>query len=412
MKLGGLSGPMSHAALRRSPSRSPVPIQSLAILVSVLALVIAASPASTPRDTPASQGASGAAIVAAAACATPGRAARDVSLAEPKYALAKGDSVTTVYEFSVVNTTLPSIHVRVNAPSFFANFVLANGSKLSVYTPPRAFNISNSSWTAASAATTKKVLTQAETFSATTAVTMTTELVGVMATAADGTVELAFRWQWTITYASNGSSISSPWSPLRSTGADPTIFYPAPYVELASTSNSTVAIGGTFTAYLLGSISGTEFNSELEYATTGNVVHHQATYTAVGNSTPDAVSVVIESTIGAFSPATMLDHVRNSCGSLLYSISVKAIYAPSATVQFLVQPASCGPITFNGTSYGNDTSTKLAPSTASFAISPGSCAGQSFVNWTFTDGLYLKSPTTGSNTVVVSSSATLTARFT
>ena len=105
-------------------------------------------------------------------------------------------------------------------------------------------------------------------------------------------------------------------------------------MQLVSTTNTTLAIGATFTAYLLGAIFGTFFNSELKYATTGNVVHHQAVYTSVGNSTAVAVPVVIESTIGPFSPATMLDHVRNSCGSLLYSISVKAIYAPRATVQF------------------------------------------------------------------------------
>jgi hypothetical protein len=395
----------------KTRSRALGPGLAVTVLLAAIVFVLVASPIGTPRTLPASQSGS-ASISPNTTCATPGRAARDVSLAEPKYSLAKGDSLSTIYEFSVVNTTLPSIHVRVNAPSLFGQFVLANGTKLSVYTPPRSFNISNTNWTLASLATTKKVMTQAESFSTTTSATMTTELVGVMATAADGTVELGFRWMWTITYASNGTSVSSPWSPLRSTGADPTIFYPAPYVELASTSNATVAIGGTFTAYLLGYISGTFFNSELEYSTTGNVVHHQATYTAVGNTTPVAVSVVIESTIGGFAPATMLDHVRNSCGSLLYSISVKAIYADSATVQFITQPSTCGPISFNGTNYVNGSTKTVVPSTTSYSISPGTCAGQSFVNWTFTDGLYLKSLTTASNSVIVSSTGTLTARFT
>ena len=369
-------------------------------------------PALTPApDHPVPATANGA-TTAATVCATPGRAARDVSLAEPHYTLAKGDSLSTTYEFSVVNTTLPSIHVRVNAPSFFGQFTLANGSKLSVYTPPRALNISNSSWTASSLATTKKVMTQNTTFSTTISATMTTELVGVMATAADGTVELGFRWEWTITYASTGTTVSSPWSPLRSTGADPTIFYPAPYVQLVSTTNTTLAIGATFTAYLLGAISGTFFNSELEYATTGNVVHHQAVYTSVGNSTAVAVPVVIESTIGPFSPATMLDHVRNSCGSLLYSISVKAIYAPRATVQFAIQPSTCGAFSFNGSARANGSSVTVVPSTTTYAISPGTCAGATFVNWSFTPGLYLKTTTLASNTVTVSASGTLTARYT
>ncbi|MCI4360787.1 MAG: hypothetical protein L3J91_03715, partial [Thermoplasmata archaeon] len=230
-------------------------------------------------------------------------------------------------------------------------------------------------------------------------------------TAADGTVELGFRWQWTVTFAANGSTVSSPWSPLQSTGSAPTIFYPAPYVELASTTNTTVEIGSTFTAYVLGAISKTEFNSELEYATTGNVVHHQATYTPTGNATPDHVRVVIESTIGAFSPAAMLDHLRNICGSLLYSIALTAVYAPSATVQFQVQPVSCGPISFNATSYANGTGTRIVPSTTSYSIAAGTCSGHAFAGWSFSDGLYLKSPTKSSNTVIVSSSGNLTARY-
>jgi hypothetical protein len=396
---------------RRTPSQRAVLAPVCSLLVVVLALGILSVPTAGSRGASGLQGASNAAAASISACAMPDRAARDVSIGEPKHALAKGDTLSTTYEFSVANTTLSSIHVRVNAPSFFGQFILANGSKLSVYTPPRAVNLSNTSWSPASVTTTKKVMTQNESFS-TSAATMTSELVGVMATAAEGTVELAFRWSWTVTYASNGTSYSSSWSPLRSTGADPTIFYPAPYVELVSTSNTTVPIGSTFTAYLLGTISGAEFNSELEYASTGNVVHHQLTYTPVGNTTPAAVTVVVESTIGGFAPATMLDHVRNGCGPLLYSITIHAVYPAAATVQFLTQPATCGPIVFNGTSFANGTSTTLAPSTASLAISPGTCAGATFVNWSFSDGIYLKSPTLASNTVIVSSSANLTARFT
>jgi hypothetical protein len=198
--------------------------------------------------------------------------ARDVNLAAPTFKLASGDSLTSSYEFEIVNTTLSPVHLVLTVPSFFAKFPLTTGSSISTYLSPRTITITTlSTWTNASLATKTSVMTSATTFSGSSA-TMSTQFIAVMGNAAYQTVTLAFRWDWSVTFASNGTKTTSPWSVVSLTGKTPTTFYPAPTVQLVSTSNSTVDIGATFSTYLSGAISDTLFHSVLEYASTGNVM--------------------------------------------------------------------------------------------------------------------------------------------
>jgi hypothetical protein len=336
-------------------------------------------------------------------------AAMHVPLHTPRVTLHAGDVLTSQFELKVNSTTLSPLDVRLNIPSYFANFPLANGTTLETYLPPRTMDLTNLSWSNPALASKAKTMTATTTF-ATTDAQMTSQLLSMMATAPYGTLSLAFRWHWSVTYASNGSTLTSSWTVPTAKGKA-TIFHPAPYVDLASTSNTTTAIGAAFTADVLGATSQTTFYSVLEYAATGNVIRNTPTSTPKGNATPDAIPVVILPYSGPMAPAALLDHLRNACGALLYSITVHAVYAAQANVTMTVSPSSCGPLTFNGTKYPSGSVAKLVPSPAYLAASVGTCAGHTFSGWRSASGVSVNASTSTSTTAVVSASGSLTATF-
>lgn len=336
--------------------------------------------------------------------------ARDVALAAPTFSLASGDLLTVSYELRVASTTLSTIDLDVYAPSLFAKFPLSNGTTLQSYLAPRTVLLTNSSWSNASLASHSKTTTGPTRFSGSSA-SMTTELLAFMGTASYQTVTLAFRWDWSVTFASNGTTVTSPWSFVATGGAHPTTFYPAPYVQRVAEGNTTVAIGGNFTVTLSGAISRTAFHSVLEYASTGNVLRNQATLTKAGNVSPDVASVTILPFQGSLAPALLLDHVRNVCGALLYSIGLTAVYAASGSVTLLAQPASCGPITFNGTAYASGSLVSLRPSSTGVSASVGACSGMTFQGWSRTAGVWVSPSTSMSTTATISANGTLTASF-
>jgi hypothetical protein len=337
--------------------------------------------------------------------------ARNVNLANPTFALAIGDTITSSYEFEVVNTSLAPLHLVLTVPSFFAKFPLSSGSSISAYLSPRTITITSTlTWTNSSLATKAYVLTSAATFSKSSA-TMSTQFIAIMGNAAYQTVTLAFRWDYSVTFHSNGTKSTSPWSVVSITGKTPTTFYPAPVVQLVSTSNTTVQIGATFSTYLSGAISDTLFHSVLEYASTGNVMRDPSTETAVGNSTPDLVAVTVLPATGPLVPSALLDHVRNVCSALLFSISVTAVFAPSATVTVKAQPSSCGPVSFDGSSYASGSKPVVVPSATALSLVAGSCAGYSFLGWNATAGASIASGKSASTSVTISATGSVTARY-
>jgi hypothetical protein len=337
--------------------------------------------------------------------------ARNVNLANPIFALATGDSIAATYEFEVVNSTLSPLHLVLTVPSFFAKFPKSTGGSVSIYLPPRTITLTGTStWTNSTLATKSIVLTAQTNFSKSSA-TMSTQFIAIMGNAAYQTVTLAFRWDYSVTFASNGTKSTSPWSVVSITGKTPTTFYPAPFVQLVSTSNTTVEIGATFSTYLSGAISDTLFHSVLEYAATGNVMRDPSTDTPVGNSTPDLVAVTVLPATGPLSPSALLDHVRNVCSALLFSISVTAVYAPSATVTVKAEPSTCGPVNFDGTAYASGSKPVVVPSATALALVAGACSGHSFLGWNATAGASITAGKSASTTVTISATGSVTARY-
>jgi hypothetical protein len=337
---------------------------------------------------------------------------RNVSQATPSTALSAGDALAATYEFRVYATNLSPLSVRVYSPTFTAIFPLASGPAYRLTFPPRSFVLNNTSWTSGTAVRINHTLTNGIAFSPTAAPYFYSARIAIMAAAPYGTLALDFRWQWTAYHATTGAQVSSPWSPSgRTTGGNPSVFDPSPYVQLATTDNRTVTIGTSFEIDLLGAISHTRFFDEIENASNGNVIRTNFSYTGPSNATPFPAYIEILRSTGSLRPVTLLEHVRNNCMELLYSITLHAVYPSSANVTFRTLTPGCGPIVFNGTPYSNGSSRVMAPSSHSYGATVGACPGHAFSSWKTWGGVSVSNANSNSTQIEISATGGLTVRF-
>ncbi len=342
--------------------------------------------------------------------ATDTGSSRDVPLAPPGFPLSARDSLTVSYEFAIHNVSHRAASLRLTVPSFTAMFPLTSGSTFEAFLPPRALWLNGTAWSSSSLASKTKVAGGVTSFAKTPA-TMTSQLVAIMANASYQTATIVFRWDWAVTFATNGTTISSPWSRVATNGTQSGPFYPAPYVGLVSTSSTSPEIGSKFTAFLSGATSNTNFRSVLEYASTGREIRNDETITGPGNATSAGVSVLILPYQSSLAPSTLLDHVRDYCLSLLYSISLHVVYAPSANVTLSVWPPRCGPVVFNGTAFRNGGTIRVTPSSSGVSIGAPSCSGWLFHGWSRSAGVWVGSPGLASTNATISASGNLTASY-
>ncbi len=122
----------------------------------------------------------------------------------------------------------------------------------------------------------------------------------------------------------------------------------------------------------------------------GSVVQAQGT-TVATNAVTANVSIPVLNYDSYLPPGSYLVHIHDVCGAILYNKLIKAVFAPSALVTFYIQPSFCGPLTFNGTKFGNDTSAKFVPSTVPYAFTVGKCSGHTFKTWVTTGALHIAS---------------------
>ncbi|MCI4368501.1 MAG: hypothetical protein L3K09_02920 [Thermoplasmata archaeon] len=338
--------------------------------------------------------------------------ARDSTTPIPTFSMASGDKLSSSYQVRIITTTLSPINVAVHVPALLTKFPQAYGPYLPLPLPAHLFTLTTLGWTKASLTTTQLTLNASASFSSTLPAEITSQLVGVSANVSYGNITLAFRWFWSATFASNATTVNGPFSKMGRGGSDPAIFDPAPYVSLVSTSNATAApIGTNFIANLAGAVVDTRFISELEYATNGKVVQISTLDTNPNTTAPVALGVPILSRGTTLGPAGMLNHVRNICGILLYSIPVQTVYDHNVSVHLFASPAACGPITFNGSSYPSGASAIINASAASVPISVPSCSGHAFHIWTYTRGVYLGVTYRNVTSAVISAGGNLTAKF-
>lgn len=324
--------------------------------------------------------------------------------------LPPGSDVSVSYELSAVQLPSGSASVPVAVPSIFAVFPLVSNGTLSVYLAPRSLSVGLGAWTPPAQATASRPITTALTFDANASPFLTTQRLGLMAPEPYGTIEVAVRWQWTVTPA-GGAPEPGGWTSPSVGGPYPSVLFPAPQVTLLGTAGTTLTTGSNFTAFLDGAIGATNFTLKLENASTGRNLEAVTLATPPGNATPLSASIPMVSTVGPLVPGNYLVHVHNACGVILYSIGVRLSYPASANVTVGIAPSSCGPVLVNGTTLRNGQSAELAPSSGSYGLSAPSCGNLSFAGWSTSGGLYVGAPGSPSTTLDVSSSGTLSARY-
>jgi hypothetical protein len=344
--------------------------------------------------------------------AGPTPAALYIHAKNPTVNLSAGDTMTVVYEFMVSGFTSAVLGEAVHIPSVQASFPLSNGTTLPFVLPHRVIVIQNGSWTAPSLATDTKSIKAAYTFGNPAQATLSSQKIAVMASnSVYGNLTLEFRWMWSVNQTANGHGVTvGAWTHPTANAFPPSIFEPAPLVNLVSRNGPTVTIGTVADANLTGAISSTSFLVELEYPS-GDVFNTITETTPAGNTTPFRAHILMMSVDNNLAPTKALLHVHDHCGAIIYSLSEVAVYNASATLRINVAPSTCGPVTFNGTAYANRSSITLVPSPTSYTISVAACAGHTFSGWAGNNGVDPDPVGHLSASVVVSADGTLTAKF-
>ncbi|MCI4345978.1 MAG: hypothetical protein L3K07_04425 [Thermoplasmata archaeon] len=331
-------------------------------------------------------------------------------LNEPTTNLSTGGRITEILEYAVVNYTAADLGISVHFPSLFFTFPLAPSGTFSASLSPQILNISGSGWTNGAHTSRSSIVPGGLQFPSGGQARMSTEKLAIQANVPYGNLTLEFRWMWNVTQ-SNGTVSKSPWTTPKSTYGGgvtlPSIFYPAQYISFLSgpANGQSITIGTNYTAQLGGPVGGRYFFLELENSV-GHVVKAHAN-TIAANATTGNVTITIINYDKYLPPGKYLVHIHDVCGAILYNKQITAVFAPSASVTFYVQPALCGSITFNGTSFANITSSSFAPSTTPYLFTIPHCVGHSFKSWSDTGFLHL----TSGGHLLVSYNGTFTVQY-
>jgi hypothetical protein len=331
--------------------------------------------------------------------------------AAPNTTLTVGETLTVAYQFEAVNYSAANFGVRVRMPTTLALFPNASGGHLQLYGAPTWTTVRGSNWSNLSAGSTRHVITSTLVLSNASAAVLSTQKIAVMATTGFGTLELSFRWTWWVSSAT-GTLLSGPYSLANGTAFHPTIFHPAPYVQLLSTSGATGIIGTNYTLTLAGATANEEFHLELEHASNGQVVDSVSRFGATTNVTPLSANITLLGSDMVLAPGKMLLHLHNHCAAMLYSVPITVAYAPAATVRVQVSPTSCGSLDLNHTAYASGARVHLVPSGSRIPLSIGNCIGQTFSHWNSTGAVDVASDNATKTSVQIAYNGTLTAVYT
>ena len=323
----------------------------------------------------------------------PSPSALYVPTSEPTVNLSSGGQITGTMEFAVVNYTSSDIGISVYFPTVYFTFPLAPTGNFSMTTSPQTLDITGSGWTNGAHTNHSETVAAGLGFIPKGKDRLSTQKIAIQANVPYGKLTLEFRWMWKLTQP-NGTAVSSSWTTPKSTYTSgsstlPSIFFPAQYVQFITGpgNGQKVTIGTTYTALLGGPVAGKYFFLEMENGA-GKVVQAHA-QTIAANVTTATVTIVILNYDHYLAPGLELIHVHDVCGAILYNKLIDAVFAPKVTVTFYLQPGFCGPMTFNGTKFANNTSGTFVPSTTPYAFSVPKCSGYTFKNWTDTGGLHI-----------------------
>jgi hypothetical protein len=313
------------------------------------------------------------------------------------------------YEYAVVNYTPSDAQVQIYLPTLMAVFPTAGGTPLETVFSPAVAQPSGAGWQTPAFATRSYLSAGTVSFGGAPAV-LSSQKIAVLSSVPYGEIALEFRWHWILRNPGSSDAVG-PWTVptpnVQWPSALPSIFLPAPYVNIVSTSGSPAYIGSEFTAYLTGAVSGRSFFLELEAASNGLSIQTQNNSVPVGGNSSYPVRILLLNYDGYLFPGAYLVHIHDACGALLRSVPVTLGYASNATITFSISPASCPGVEFNGHNYTNGARAVVVPSANPYPVVIPDCQGASFLNWTTSGGLHVES----SAGILVSSNGTLTVTY-
>jgi hypothetical protein len=332
-------------------------------------------------------------------------------IAVPSKNLTAGGNLSADMEVAAVNWTPAVSNITIHFPSVFFNFPLASGGKAQLFLSNRSFTMNFTGWSAPSLGQTKNYNYPAGlAFKAHAKAVIDSMKLAVVANADYGQITIEVRWQW-IYQPHTGVTVHGPWS-VPTTAANwpssvPSIFYPAPYTTLLGTSGINGTIGTNWTATLGGDVAARGFFLEMEDVS-GTVVQ-DLLQSAPPNVTTYSVHIPLLNYNNQLPPAPYLVHIHDACGAMLYSKTVHAVFASSASIRFFLTPSACAgrSIVFGGSSFANGSIGTFAPSSAAYTFSIPYCAGYHFHGWSTTGALHIA---TG-HTMDVSYNGTFTVNY-
>ncbi len=332
-----------------------------------------------------------------------------VSQPEPTQNLSAGGTITGHLAFRVLNYVPSDNAIQLYFPSTFFTFPMVTGGNFSYSVGLQWVPITGPGWLTPAALTKSEVAPNGINFVPNGYSRLSTQKLSIMANATYGTIEVEFKWHWSIEQPNSSKIDSHIWSvPSNFTGTHgtlPSVFFPAPYVSYLGGTGATAYAGQTFTAELGANVAGRYFFLEMEYGG-GHVVQDQG-FSAPAGATTFNVSIPFLNYDHYLVPGLLLIHIHDSCGALLYNKVVKVTFPPYANITFYTVPATCGTITFNGTAYTNGENGTYTPSLTPYTLTHQACAGYKFSGWHTTGGISIQ----GSHSILVTSNGTFTVDY-
>jgi hypothetical protein len=191
--------------------------------------------------------------------------------------LAKGSTLVVSYEVGVTHAARPVGGRIVYLPSLNGVFPISTGGSVSVFGAPRNLTLAGNAWSPPINLT--KTLTVPENLTSASSATLTSSKIAVMSNSTYGALTLEFRWSFVATPSgTNVTAFVSPWTTPNASAASPflpSIFFPADFVALASTSPRPAPAGSIFDLKLKGTVANTTFRIVVEYPSNGTETFSQ-----------------------------------------------------------------------------------------------------------------------------------------
>jgi hypothetical protein len=294
-----------------------------------------------------------------------------------------GDLMNITFEWEVLPYQPAFNGTLVHIPSVVTNFTVIKNPNLIILFPQRNVTIAGPNWSNASLASMTKHITTHFFFSTKDAY-ISTQRIGVMANVTYNTFKLEFRWHWSI-WKTNGTTVTGNWS-NNTAGLfhHQDLIIPAPLVYLQPTTVRTLTVGSIFTARLTGLVANQgDWLLEMEYPN-GSVTTWERQWGPNGTTNYYNATIPMQSLGGRVTPGQYLVHIHTPHGAIIFSITVHLTAPTQATVNIVITPSTCGPITINGTSYSNGgvATYPVGPVT----LSASHCTGIFFHSWSQTGG--------------------------